>query len=73
MSNDEPKQHPRKGYRKPGAKRATLALRITDEAKAMIQQQAAHAERSVSDHIVAMAEEYQFALASACQEWPEEQ
>lgn len=56
---DKPQNnHPRLGYRKPGAKRATLALRMTDENKAMLKAQGAAAGKSVSDHVVALAREY---------------
>lgn len=58
-SNNQHRPHPRTGYRKPGAKRATLALRMTAEDKALLQEQAAAAGKSVGDHVVAMAQAYQ--------------
>jgi hypothetical protein len=51
MNPEQPKKHHRTGLRKPGAKRATICLRLTDETKAQLQAQAAVAGLSAGDYV----------------------
>jgi hypothetical protein len=51
-------QHHRTGYRKPGAKRATICLRLTDETKAQLQAQAAAEGLSAGDYVARMVNYY---------------
>jgi hypothetical protein len=49
-------KHHRTGYRKPGAKRATICLRLTDETKANLQAQAAAVGISAGDYVARLVE-----------------
>jgi uncharacterized protein (DUF1778 family) len=52
---DKQKPHHRIGYRKPDAKRATLSLRLSDEDKALLQDQADAVGHTIAEHIMTLA------------------